>query len=51
MGVVQLHMDPPPIPLIKIKHDDKLEKDFVKIKLHRDLTSENSDLYEFKWPC
>ena len=48
MGVVRLHMDKPPISLIKSKHDDKLDKYFVKIKLRRDTTSENSDLYEFK---
>ena len=48
MGVPQLHVDPPPIPLIKINHNDKLENDFVKIKLRRDPTSEKLDLYEFK---
>ena len=47
-GLVQLHMEPPPTPLIKIKHNDKSENDFVKIKLHRYPMSENSDLYEFK---
>ena len=46
--LLQLHVDPPPITLIKIKHNDKSENDFVKIKLRRYLTSENSDLYEFK---
>ena len=48
MGVVQLHMDPPPIPLIKIKHDDKSDKYFIKLKLRRYLTSDKLDLYEFK---
>ena len=47
-GLVQLHVEPPPTPLIKSKHDDKSEKDFVKVKLHRDPTSENLDVYEFK---
>ena len=47
-GLVQFHMDPPLINLEKGKHGDKLENDFVKIKLHRDPSSENSDLYEFK---
>ena len=51
VGVVQLHVDPPPPPLIKSKHDDKLEKDFVNIKLRRDPTSEKLDRYEFKWTC
>ena len=48
VGVIQVHVDPPPIHLIKIKHDDKLDRDFVNIKLRRDPTSETLDLYEFK---
>ena len=47
-GLLQLHVDSPPITLKKGKHDDKPEKDFGKIKLRRDPTSENSDLYESK---
>ena len=47
-GGVQMHVKPPPTPLIKIEHNDKLDKDFVKLKLCRDPTSEKSDLYEFK---
>ena len=47
-GVVLVHVDSPPIPMIKSKHDDKLDKDFVKLELRRDPTSENLDLYEFK---
>ena len=47
-GLLQLHVDPPPITLIKGNHDDKSENDFVKMKLRRDPTSENLDLYEFK---
>ena len=43
-----MHVEPPLRPLIKSKHDDKLDKDFVKLKLRRDLTSENLDIYEFK---
>ena len=46
--VVQQHVDPPPTTLIKNKHDDKSDKNFVKIKLRRYLTSEKSELYEFK---
>ena len=46
MGVVQLHVDPPPTPLIKSKHNDKLDKGFVTIKLHRDPKPENSELNE-----
>ena len=41
-------MKPLPINLLKGKHDDKSENDSVKMKLRRDPTSENSDLYEFK---
>ena len=41
-------MEPPTKPLIKSKHGDKSDKDFVNIKLRRDLTSEKSDLYELK---
>ena len=48
VGVVQVHLEPPPTPLIKNKHEDKSDKDFVKLKLRRDLTSDKSDLYEFK---
>ena len=47
-GLLQLHMDPPPITLIKGKHDDKSEKDSVGMKLGRDWTSKNSDLSESK---
>ena len=46
--LVQLHVDPPPTPLIKSKHNDNPDNDFVKIGLRRDPTSENSNLYEFK---
>ena len=47
-GVVHFHVEPPPTPLRKSKHSDKLENDFVKIKLRRDPRSERSNLYEFK---
>ena len=45
--MTQVHVEPPPIPLIKIKHDDKSDKYFVKLKLCIDPTSYLSDLYEF----
>ena len=35
-------------PLIKIKDNDKLDNDFVKLKLCRDMMSDKSDLFEFK---
>ena len=47
-GTLQVHVEPPVIPLINSKNDDKSYKDFVKIKLRRDPTSEKLDLYEFK---
>ena len=48
VGVVQLHVETPPIILIKSKHNDKSDKDFVNIKFRMDPMSENSDLYKFK---
>ena len=47
-GIVQVHVDPPLIPLIKSRNKDKSDKGFVKMKLCRDPTSENSDVYEFR---
>ena len=41
-------MKPPPITLIKVKYDGKSDKDFIKLKLHRDPISSMSDLYELK---
>ena len=38
-GTLQMYMEPPLIPLIKTKNDDKLDKYFVKIKLRRYPTS------------
>ena len=43
---VQVHVEPPPIPLIESKIGEKLYKDCVEIKLHRDIMSETSDIYE-----
>ena len=48
VGAVQVHVDPPTTPLIKIKHDDNSDKYFVKLELHRDLRSDKSDLYQLK---
>ena len=47
-GTVQVQVEPSPIPLIKSKNDEKSDKISVKIKLPRDLRSQNLDLYEFK---
>ena len=47
-GMTQPHIDPPPITLIKEKHDSKSDKCFVKLKLCRYPISPTSDLYEFK---
>ena len=37
-GIVQVHIDTPPVTLIKSKNYDKSDKDSVKIKLYRDPT-------------
>ena len=49
-GTGQLHVNPAPIPLIKNKNNEKLDKYCVKIKFYRDPTLQKSDLYELKWP-
>ena len=43
-----MHVNPPPIPQTKNKNDEKSGRDCVKNKLHRGLTSQKSDLYDFK---
>ena len=48
LGTVQVHVEPPLIPLIKRKNHDKLDKYVVEIKLRKDRMSQKSDLYEFK---
>ena len=35
-GTVKVHVEPPPIPLVKSKNDEKSDEYCVKIKLHRD---------------
>ena len=47
-GMTQIHVEPPPNPLIKSKHANKSDRDLVKLKFCRDPTSSSSDLYEFK---
>ena len=47
-GAVEIHVNPPFIHLIKGKNETKPDKDCVKIELYRNLTSENSYLYDFK---
>ena len=44
-GTTQVHVEPPLIPLIKINNNNKLNKDSFRIKLRKDLKSENLDLY------
>ena len=48
LGLTQVHVELPPVPLIKFKSDGKSDKYFVKLKLFMDPTSGTSDLYEFK---
>ena len=47
-GTINPHIEPPPITLIKEKHDGNSDKYLLKLKLHRDPTFPTSDLYEFK---
>ena len=42
-----MRVEPTPISLIKINHDDNSDKDIVKLKLRRDPKSSFSYLYEF----
>ena len=45
---IQVHVEPALIPLITSKNDEKSDKDFVKIRLRRDPTSEKLYLYQLK---
>ena len=47
-GVLQSHVEPPLIIIIKLTHNGKSDKAFVKLKLHRGHTSSTLDLYEFR---
>ena len=42
---VHMHVEPPQVPFIKSKNDRRPNKECVKVKLLRDTTAENSDLY------
>ena len=42
ISAVKIHVEPPPIPLIKTNNDLKTESDYVRIKLCRNPTSEKS---------
>ena len=48
LGTVEVHLDPPLIPLTKIKNNENSDKDCVKIKLRRNPTTQKLDLYQFK---
>ena len=48
LGMTPSHVEPPPIPLIKVTYDGKPDKYFIKNKLLRDLTPSTSDFYEFR---
>ena len=45
-GVTQVHLDPPPTPLMKSKQDDKSDNDCIKLKSRRDMLSERLEPYE-----
>ena len=47
-GMIQVHVEPPPIPLIKGSYYGKSEKSFVKLELFRDSTPNTLDFYELK---
>ena len=44
--MIQAHVEPPPIPLIKGTYYGKSEKYFINLKLRRYPVSSTSDLYE-----
>ena len=48
---VQVYMEPPLIPLMKKKNNEKLGKYCVKIKFRSDPISQHFDLYESQWTC
>ena len=48
LGTVHVYVDPPPIQIIEINNDEKLDKVCIKIKFPMDPTSANLDLYGFK---
>ena len=43
-----VHVEPPPIPLIKETSTGKSDGDYVKLKLRRDPMYITLDLYEFR---
>ena len=45
--MMQFHVEPSPINLLKGKYNYKSDKSFVELKNYRDLTSATSYLYEF----
>ena len=47
-GMTQPHLDPSLILLIQETHNGILDKDFIKLKLHRYPNFSTSDIYEFK---
>ena len=44
LRMIQVHVEPPSIPIIKGKYDGKSDKYFVKLKLCRYPTSSTLDL-------
>ena len=46
--MTQMHVEPPPITLIKSNHGDNSDRDFFKQKFCGDPTSSSLDFYEFK---
>ena len=48
LSMKQSYVEPPTIPPIKSKQENKSDKYFVKIKLSKDMTSDMLELYNFK---
>ena len=46
-SMAQMHVEPPPTPLIKNRHGNKSDKYSVKINISRDPKSYTSDCFDF----
>ena len=51
VGVVEQHVEIPPIPLIKSKHDYKSDKDFIKLKFVGIQHQKSWTSITLKWHC
>ena len=44
----QARIDPPPIPLTKAETEEEIERNIIKVKMRRNLSSDTSETYELK---